>query len=213
MDGAVEPLQRDVRAAADSVDFLAIGEDARTHGDGWNALRAPVTISQSQDLLSSNHDPIMGNFTASVNGDLTDRSNSIFRLFYRTMNLKIILDKVERRLKDLGLTANEASKASGKSQAIRNLQRAVRDGKRKGVSTQTLAALAPVLEVTSAWLLDDRIGVNADGMWSVWEQADQAQRQLIVDLARVVVKAPIASAEQGQIPPDESLPRREPAYR
>ena len=37
---------------------------------------------------------------------------------------------------------------------IRNLKRAVQNGERRGVTTETLAALAPVLKTTAAWLLE-----------------------------------------------------------
>jgi SOS-response transcriptional repressor LexA len=47
--------------------------------------------------------------------------------------------------------------------AIRNLKRAVKepDG-RKGVSTRTITALAPVLETSAAWLLTGEVPVAAD---------------------------------------------------
>lgn len=68
------------------------------------------------------------------------------------MELEEILARVERRLTAVGLSASAASKAAGKPDAIRNLQRAVEKGDRQGVSTATLNALAPVLRTTSVWL-------------------------------------------------------------
>ncbi len=41
-----------------------------------------------------------------------------------------------------------------KPDAIRNLKRAVKNGDRRGVTTETLAALAPVLKTSAAWLLE-----------------------------------------------------------
>ena len=64
-----------------------------------------------------------------------------------------ILLRVERRLELLQLTAHAASARAGSPDAIRNLRRAVLEG-RRGVSTATLTALAPVLQTTAAWLMD-----------------------------------------------------------
>ena len=69
------------------------------------------------------------------------------------MNLPEILQRIEKRLEATGLSASGASKAAGKSDAIRNLQRAVRENKRQGISTATLNALAPVLGTTTIWLM------------------------------------------------------------
>jgi phage repressor protein C with HTH and peptisase S24 domain len=68
------------------------------------------------------------------------------------MELHAILDRIEKRLAVVGLTETAASKAAGKSDAIRNIRRAVSRGDRQGVSTATLNALAPVLKTTSVWL-------------------------------------------------------------
>lgn len=69
------------------------------------------------------------------------------------MNLKDILDRVEARLSALGLSADGASKRAGKPDAIRNMRRAVKTG-RGGPTAETVAALAPVLETTAAWLIE-----------------------------------------------------------
>lgn len=75
------------------------------------------------------------------------------------MELPDILSRIEKRLTVLKLTPDAASKAAGKPDAIRNIKRAVKDGGRQGVSTDTLRALAPVLKTTPAWLMD---GDDAD---------------------------------------------------
>lgn len=69
--------------------------------------------------------------------------------------LKDILDRIDQRLTEVGLTESRASKLAGLSDsAIRDMRRAVRSGReRAGVSTRTLAALAPVLDTTADWLL------------------------------------------------------------
>ena len=68
-------------------------------------------------------------------------------------HLAEILTRIEKRLTATGLSASAASKAAGKSEAIRNLQRAVEDGSaRQGMTTATINALAPVLGTTPIWL-------------------------------------------------------------
>lgn len=88
-----------------------------------------------------------------------------------------ILERIERRLKVVGLTAAAAEKQAKAPDAIRNLRRAVENGDtKKGVSTRTLEKLAPVLRTTAAWLFQGvgeegqvyvpivgRVGANPDG--------------------------------------------------
>lgn len=69
------------------------------------------------------------------------------------MELKDILRRIDERLKALGMSADAASKLAKKPDAIRNMRRAAEENSgRQGVSTATLATLAPVLETTFAWL-------------------------------------------------------------
>lgn len=70
------------------------------------------------------------------------------------MDLEDILTRIESRLAALGLSAHAASLAAKKPDAIRNLKRAVKNGDRRGVTTETLIALAPVLKTSAAWLLE-----------------------------------------------------------
>ncbi len=70
------------------------------------------------------------------------------------MELEDILARVESRLAALGLSAHAASLAAKKPDAIRNLKRAVKNGDRRGITTETLAALAPVLKTSASWLLE-----------------------------------------------------------
>lgn len=69
--------------------------------------------------------------------------------------LEDVVKRVEMRLETLGLSAAAASSAAGLSKdAIRNMQRAAASPTgRKGVSTSTITALAPILETTAGWLL------------------------------------------------------------
>jgi len=70
------------------------------------------------------------------------------------MKLADILARIETRLKALGLSAHAASLAAKRPDAIRNLKRAVKNNDRRGITTETLEALAKVLKTTAAWLLE-----------------------------------------------------------
>jgi len=71
-----------------------------------------------------------------------------------SMELGDVLFRIESRLKAVGLSAHAASLAAKRPDAIRNLKRAVKNHDRRGVTTETLMALAPVLKTTAAWLLE-----------------------------------------------------------
>ena len=76
--------------------------------------------------------------------------------------LKDIYDRIVQRLDATGLGAREACRMAGlHSDALRNIERGLESGRgsRAGVSSRTLAALAPVLGTTSAWLM----GGSTDG--------------------------------------------------
>lgn len=70
------------------------------------------------------------------------------------MELQRVIKRIDARLKAVGMSANAASVAAGKKDAIRNLKRAAKDGNRQGATTTTMAALAPVLKTTVQWLLE-----------------------------------------------------------
>lgn len=92
-------------------------------------------------------------FDPSVNGYLTGCPSHLPRSTYRAMDLSSILDRVEQRLITLKISADKASRLAGKTDAIRNMRRALESGDRHGVTTATLSALAPVLKTTVAWLM------------------------------------------------------------
>ena len=77
------------------------------------------------------------------------------------MQLKDVLDRVESRLKALNMSAHAASMAAKKPDAVRNLRRAVQNGERRGITTDTLSALAPVLQTTASWLMEGATEVTA----------------------------------------------------
>jgi len=81
---------------------------------------------------------------------------------YNVKMLDEILNRIDQRLEALGLSESRAATMAGLSNsAIRGIRRAVREGNLDhGVSTKTLAALAPVLETTISWLAE---GMGSDG--------------------------------------------------
>ena len=92
------------------------------------------------------------------------------------MDLPVILERIEERLRALGLSADKASRAAGKPDAIRNMQRAVKEG-RTGVNTTTVAALATVLEVSPLELLGEN-GAHRDAYDTVLEDLRAKREEL-----------------------------------
>jgi phage repressor protein C with HTH and peptisase S24 domain len=104
---------------------------------------------------------MIGNLTASVNGYFTDGDAVDKRSKYRSM-LEKIVKRIEARLAATKQSAATASIRAGLSKdAIRNLQRAVTQGKQAGASSSTLIKLAPVLQTTAAWLIAGEGDENA----------------------------------------------------
>ena len=106
-------------------------------------------------MSNINHAPISGNLPAFVNGFITASMAFDVRAYYRTM-LSEVLDRIHRRLRALGLKSATASQRAGlHKDTIRNIERAVASNTgRRGVSTATIAALAPALNTTVGWLLE-----------------------------------------------------------
>lgn len=74
-----------------------------------------------------------------------------------------VLKRIEERLKALNLSASAASLKAGLSRdAIRNMRRGLKSQARTGVSTNTIEALARVLQVSPAWLLKGNDADKAD---------------------------------------------------
>lgn len=98
--------------------------------------------------------------------------------------LNEILERIEDRLIVVGLDPAVASVRAGLSKdAIRNIQRAVKNGKPgAGASTTTLVQLAPVLETTASWLLE---GVDCGS-----EQMPTSMRRLWEALALAADTSP-----------------------
>jgi hypothetical protein len=69
--------------------------------------------------------------------------------------IKDVVDRIDKRLKIIGLSASAASKKAGLGEdAIRDMKRAVAGKKSHGtISMRTLELLAPVLECSAAWLM------------------------------------------------------------
>ncbi len=94
-----------------------------------------------------------GIITCTVKVNLPDAFRPVYG-YSTAMELDDVLCRIESRLKAVGLSAHAASLAAKKPDAIRNLKRAVKNHDRRGITTETLTALAPVLKTTAAWLLE-----------------------------------------------------------
>ncbi len=138
------------------------------------------------------------------------------------MKLDDVLARIESRLKTVGLSAHAASVAAKRPDAIRNLQRAVKNAGEKndrhGISTATLEALAPVLQTTASWLLEGvgdpasgnlvrvvgRIGAGAE----IQPEFEQTSRGSLYDIE---VPFPVsADAIAFQVEGDSMWPRYDP---
>lgn len=86
--------------------------------------------------------------------------------------LKDVLDRIDERLKAMGLKESKAATLAGLSDsAIRNIRRAVKDGKEnQGISIKTLEKLAPVLDTTPGWLLEGGAFISARVMERLTKQ-------------------------------------------
>jgi phage repressor protein C with HTH and peptisase S24 domain len=104
---------------------------------------------------------VHGIITDTVKVNLPDAFHKMYG-YLTDMELDDVLARIENRLKAVGLSAHAASLAAKRPDAIRNLKRAVRNNDRRGVTTETLIALAPVLKTTAAWLLEG-VGEAAPG--------------------------------------------------
>jgi hypothetical protein len=115
------------------------------------------------------------------------------------MDLKGILERVDQRLLALEMSDNAAQNAAGKPGAISNLRAAVKKGGRRGISTATLKALAPVLEAKAEWLLtgDGKVMDEADAgrlAQRIAEMSEGDAMQLLTWCFQLLEGAPEAQA-------------------
>lgn len=152
--GLVESTEGDVGTGAHGRDLLTVGENTVADGRVLDSGRFTICVDDEEEVADLDH--------AITCGKTTAWSTVVLPLFPEnphgncTPMLSEIVARVEQRLKALGITAAAASLRAGLSRdAIRNMQRAAKDDARQGVSTNTLVALAPVLETTVSWLLGE----------------------------------------------------------
>ncbi len=150
--------------AGDSADASAACHQFQRNGEGAAACGAVGKIDRGAARIDGREEKrftheryLYRNDSAVVKSSLTGMTTPMTE----PMQLAEVLERIEARLKILNMTENAASQAAGKPDAIRNLRRGVKSGARKGVSTATLAALAPVLKTTADWLMTGRYGPDA----------------------------------------------------
>jgi phage repressor protein C with HTH and peptisase S24 domain len=70
------------------------------------------------------------------------------------MSLEDILARIDQKRAELGMSRHAVSVKAGKTEAVRNIVRAIRSGRTAaGLSTVTVKALADALEASESWLL------------------------------------------------------------
>lgn len=107
--------------------------------------------------MNFDHARVFGYFT-----DIVNRYSVILPILLyeevglNTAMIKDVYQRIEKRLKAVGLKESAAATQAGLSDsAIRNMRRAVEAEKwDAGVSSRTIQLLAPVLKTTASWLLD-----------------------------------------------------------
>lgn len=105
-----------------------------------------------------------------------------------TTGLEQIIVRFESRAKELGLKPTTACRLAGKPDAIRNIKKAIKAGKKSGVTSTTIDALARVLKVNPAWLM-----TGAGAMEPV--ASGREKSSLWVDSSELL-KIPNASADE-----------------
>lgn len=81
------------------------------------------------------------------------------------MDMKALVQRIDQRLEELGLTATEVSKrATGSADTIRNWKRAAAKGSKTGASSRTLEPVARVLGTKVSWLMATENGDSVDGV-------------------------------------------------
>lgn len=158
----------------------------------------PSTSAYARATVRSCSMPDMGSISVSLPGKSTAilPDAQPFDSGHSTgMELAAILHRIERRLRVLGLSADDASKQAGVPDAIRNIRRAVESGK-GGMAVKTLVALAPVLETKPCWLLGDQEQAPIDelGLEALEQKRDELLEQVgkvqVAITARTQQKAP-----------------------
>jgi hypothetical protein len=118
--------------------------------------------------------------------------------------LKAIYARIEQRLKETGQNPTAASKAAGKPDAIRNIQRAVEEGGEGSIRLDTLLAIAKQLDAEPAWLIfggepksvsDTALKPYLDAFHSVLKMMTNSDEE-----ADALLNIAILSAEEPPVP-------------
>lgn len=120
-------------------------------------------------------------------------------------NLKDILARIEQRLTATEQSATAASKAAGKPDAIRNIQRAVEEGSDGSVKLDTLLALAEQLKTDPRWLLfggDQETAVSDNDLRPYLDAFHSVLMMMVNDQeeADALLKIALLAAEEPPVP-------------
>lgn len=109
--------------------------------------------------------------------------------------LEQVLERIDARLKEVGMAESAAAKKAGLSDsAIRNMRRAVKAGKPQGASIKTLEALAPVLKTTPAWLMTGEVQEN-EAAWEIYRMISKLTEDDL-DYVRQAVEATLGALKK-----------------
>ena len=111
------------------------------------------------------------------------------------------LDRVDIRLKKLGMSQTEAGMRAGKPDAIRNLRRGVKKGNRKYIATETNEALATALRTTPMWLLYNEGPEELDAATTQSVVGDETDDRL--DINETLLVFSVALEQFGAGSPDD----------
>jgi transcriptional regulator with XRE-family HTH domain len=129
----------------------------------------------------------------------------------RMTELKNVLARIEQRLKETGQKKTSASVAAGKPDAIRNIERAVKEGRYGTVTLETILALAHQLNVSPKWLLfgEPDTTTNEIDLSALLDAVEGTYSMLGLDQEESSALLKIA-IEAAQEPP---VPSAKPGYR
>jgi transcriptional regulator with XRE-family HTH domain len=116
------------------------------------------------------------------------------------MKLAEINERIQERLKALKLSESRASLLAGKSDAIRNIRRRS-ENVHSGTTSETIAALAPVLQCSESWLMEgvktelDQFESALERPTSLAQLNETADGQPLMKLVETVVRETIRVAK------------------
>lgn len=131
------------------------------YGRVRQARRLGVGVNDAKNGVNTFHRGTIGGITPVVNGKSAASGKNLSVVRRGLMDLRAILNRVDKKLAEKGLTAKSASRLAGRDDIFRVFKRAAE--KDAGTNTKTLEALAAGLGVSEQWLIfGTDSAINAD---------------------------------------------------